>query len=74
MSIDIETLNPNAGPIGKKAPDDQINRWVEQFHRDGFLFLPEILPSELIPVLKSDLDDTDRIVERNPAQILLPAP
>src|SRR5438045_7409244 len=56
MSIDIETLNPNAGPIGNKAPDDQIDRWVEQFHRDGFLFLHDVLPRELIPVLKNDLD------------------
>src|SRR3954453_17799809 len=54
--IDIQSLNPNAGPIGAKAADEQIDRWVEQFHRDGFLFLHDILPPELIPVLKADLD------------------
>jgi hypothetical protein len=55
-SIDIDTLDPNAGPIGETASDGQIDRWVEQFHRDGFLVLHDVLPRELIPVLKSDLD------------------
>src|SRR4051794_38636802 len=54
--IDIETLDPNAGPIGRTAGGDQVNQWVEQFHRDGFLVLHDVLPPELIPTLKSDLD------------------
>lgn len=30
--------------------------WVEQFHRDGYLFLPSILTPELVAALKADLD------------------
>src|SRR5207237_10119189 len=55
-AMDIEELDPNAGPIGTKASDQQIDQWVEQFHRDGFLVLHDVLPKELIPPLKSDLD------------------
>ena len=54
--LDVQTLNPNAGPIGTKASDAQIDAWVEQFHRDGFLLLHDVLPQELIPALKADLD------------------
>src|SRR3954468_21829532 len=54
--IDVERLEPNAGPIGKTASAGQIDEWVEQFHRDGFLLLHDVLPAELIPVLKADLD------------------
>src|SRR5690242_10040495 len=54
--INISTLGPNAGPIGTKASDEQITAWVEQFHRDGFLFLENVVPPELIPVLRNDLD------------------
>jgi ectoine hydroxylase-related dioxygenase (phytanoyl-CoA dioxygenase family) len=54
--IDVAALDPNAGPIGTKASEAQIEAWVEQFHRDGFLVLHDVLPKELIPVLRSDLD------------------
>jgi hypothetical protein len=54
--MNLEKLNPNAGPIGNKASDEQLDSWIEQFHRDGFLLLHEVLPPELIPVLKADLD------------------
>jgi ectoine hydroxylase-related dioxygenase (phytanoyl-CoA dioxygenase family) len=54
--IDIDTLDPNAHFLGTPASDAQITQWVEQFHRDGFLLLHDVLPPELIPVLKSDLD------------------
>jgi len=54
--IDIDRLDPNAGPIGTRASDQQLDEWIEQFHRDGFLILHDILPPELIPTLKSDLD------------------
>jgi hypothetical protein len=53
---DVERLEPNGGPIGVKASDAQIDAWVEQFHRDGFLVLHDVLPKELIPVLREDLD------------------
>lgn len=38
------------------ATEDQIQTWVEQFHRDGYLFLQNILPPDTVAVLKNDLD------------------
>lgn len=35
---------------------DQISEWVEQFNRDGFLFLEDVLKEEHIAQLKADLD------------------
>jgi hypothetical protein len=54
--IDLATLDPNAGPIGNRAPAEQIDQWVEQFHRDGYLVLHDVIPPELIQPLKDDLD------------------
>jgi ectoine hydroxylase-related dioxygenase (phytanoyl-CoA dioxygenase family) len=34
----------------------QIAAWVEQFNRDGFLFLPGVLTPELVRQLNADLD------------------
>ncbi len=36
--------------------EEQIREWVQTFHRDGYLVLPEILPAALIAELKADLD------------------
>ncbi|MDX1933599.1 MAG: phytanoyl-CoA dioxygenase family protein [Capsulimonadales bacterium] len=36
--------------------DELLNRWVEQFHRDGFLFLENVLTPEMVAELKTDLD------------------
>src|SRR6266540_6699155 len=63
MSIDIQTLHPNAGPIGRVASAEQIDAWVEQFHRDGYLLLHDVLPPELIPILREDLD---RVLNHQP--------
>ena len=41
---------------GQEASNDQVRQWVEQFHRDGFLFLPNVLPFNLCDELLSDLD------------------
>ncbi|HTE20850.1 MAG TPA: phytanoyl-CoA dioxygenase family protein [Armatimonadota bacterium] len=41
---------------GKEASAEQIQEWVEQFHRDGFLFIPSVLPPEWCEELKADLD------------------
>lgn len=41
---------------GKAVGDQQIAEWVEQFHRDGYLFLPSVLTPEMVAVLKTDLD------------------
>jgi ectoine hydroxylase-related dioxygenase (phytanoyl-CoA dioxygenase family) len=55
--FDIETFDPNAGPIGTPASTEQLDAWIEQFHRDGYLVLHDVLPPELIPVLRDDLDN-----------------
>ena len=34
-----------------------IDEWVEQFHRDGYLFLENVLPPAMCETLKSDLDN-----------------
>lgn len=41
---------------GRKADDGQIREWVKQFHRDGYLFLPNVLPAEWTAELRADLD------------------
>src|SRR5437868_9124181 len=41
---------------GQKASDGQIADWVEQFHRDGFLFIPSVLPPDWCEELRADLD------------------
>lgn len=41
---------------GREASSEQIARWVEQFHRDGFLFLPSVLPLDWCAELRDDLD------------------
>jgi ectoine hydroxylase-related dioxygenase (phytanoyl-CoA dioxygenase family) len=42
-----------AGTPPAEAP---IADWVEQFHRDGFLFLTDVLPPDWVAELKADLD------------------
>lgn len=51
------TLAAARGYLAHTAPDrDQIAAWVEQFHRDGFIFLTNVLPPETVAELKADLD------------------
>lgn len=38
------------------ADEEQIREWVEQFHRDGFLFIPNVLTPEMVQELAADLD------------------
>ena len=38
------------------ADDAQIDAWVEQFHRDGVVFLPDVLPADWVAELKGDLE------------------
>jgi hypothetical protein len=40
----------------RTVSDTQIQAWVEQYHRDGFLFLPNVLPPDWVAELKQDLD------------------
>jgi ectoine hydroxylase-related dioxygenase (phytanoyl-CoA dioxygenase family) len=43
--------------LASTAPDPaQIRSWTEQFHRDGFLFLPNVLRPDHVEELKADLD------------------
>lgn len=41
---------------GRTASKDQIAAWIEQFHRDGYLFIENILPPETVAALRADLD------------------
>ena len=36
--------------------EEQIQEWVEQFHRDGFLFLQDVLPQDWCDQMRADLD------------------
>jgi ectoine hydroxylase-related dioxygenase (phytanoyl-CoA dioxygenase family) len=41
---------------GTIASIGQIAEWVEQFHRDGYLFLQNVLPPDWVAELRADLD------------------
>jgi ectoine hydroxylase-related dioxygenase (phytanoyl-CoA dioxygenase family) len=41
---------------GQIASPEQIQEWVETFHRDGFLFLQNVLPPEWCAEMRADLD------------------
>ncbi len=49
-------LDPKLYLAGRKVGEDQIRDWVEQFHRQGFLFLQNVLPPEWCAELRTDLD------------------
>ncbi|MDE0502879.1 MAG: hypothetical protein OXI86_02280, partial [Candidatus Poribacteria bacterium] len=36
--------------------EEQIQAWVEQFHRDGFLFVQDVLPPDWCAQMRDDLD------------------
>ncbi len=40
----------------RSASKEQIAEWVEQFHRDGYLFLEDMLPADWVEELSKDLD------------------
>src|SRR5262245_16301208 len=40
----------------ENTDDATIQQWVDQFNRDGYLFLPEVLTRELCAELRADLD------------------
>ncbi len=48
----------------------QIATWVEQFHRDGYLFLPNVLPADLVISLRADLDAALEAHPPNPASAI----
>ena len=48
---------PVPGYLAHTAPSAaQLAAWVEQFHTEGFLYLPSVLPPALCAQLRSDLD------------------
>src|SRR5690349_3859035 len=54
---------------GQIASENQINEWVEQFHRDGFLFLQNVLPPDWCAQMREDLDRTLRDNPRGKNQV-----
>ena len=52
-------------PLANRTIDRrQLAAWVDQFHRDGYLFLRNVLSPEHVAELRSDLD---RVLEEQPA-------
>jgi hypothetical protein len=41
---------------GQTVDAGQVAAWVETFHRDGYLFLQDVLPPAMVTQLKSDLN------------------
>ena len=58
MTTDPTSAVENStGYLAGQAPDDgQIDSWVEQFDRDGCLFLRNVLPPDWCAELRRDLD------------------
>ena len=40
----------------QSVSEEQIQAWVDQFHRDGFLFLQNVLPPDWCALMREDLD------------------
>lgn len=53
-----DSVNKNGYWAHTPPEEAPIQEWVEQFHRDGFLFLPNVLPPDWVAELKADLDRT----------------
>ena len=51
-----ETKTESGYLAGKTVSPAQIQTWVEQFNRDGYLFLQDVLPPDLVAELRADLD------------------
>jgi ectoine hydroxylase-related dioxygenase (phytanoyl-CoA dioxygenase family) len=47
----------------KAVSEKQILKWVEQFNKEGFLFIPDVLPPDWCSALRADLEDA---LENNP--------
>ncbi len=42
---------------GEKASPEQLAVWIEQFHRDGYLVIPSVIPPDWCAELRRDLDE-----------------
>ncbi|MDA0989445.1 MAG: phytanoyl-CoA dioxygenase family protein [Verrucomicrobia bacterium] len=40
----------------RNVSDDTLAAWIAQFHRDGFLFLEDVLHADVVKALKADLE------------------
>jgi len=43
-------------PQVRTGSDPALDEWIEQFHRDGYLVVQDVLPTDLVNELKGDLD------------------
>jgi len=55
-SIEKPTYRVEKMCQGTQASGETLESWVEQFHRDGYLVLHDVLPEDLVGRLKDDLD------------------
>ena len=51
-----EVSSPSEYLAGTVPSEKQLQEWVEQFHRDGFLLIPNVLPPDWVAELRDDLD------------------
>ncbi len=49
-----------------EVSQETLKNWVEQFHTDGYFFLPEVLPRNWITALRADLDNA---LSENPVAV-----
>ena len=49
-----------------EVSQETLKKWVEQFHTDGYFFLPEVLPRNWITALRADLDNA---LSENPVAV-----
>lgn len=54
---------------GTQVSNEQIQEWVETFHRDGYLFLQDVLPPDWCAAMREDLDRTQRDNPNNLNQV-----
>ncbi len=59
----MSLAQPPAAIAHQAVGSEQIQAWVNQFHRDGYLFLPGVLPAGTTAALR---DDLDRVLDREP--------
>src|SRR5437899_2280366 len=45
-----------AAEVATPTEEARIQAWVEQFHRDGYLVLHDLLPPDLMAEARADLD------------------
>jgi len=56
MSTATATAPAPAAVYGVKPTPAQLTEWVARFHRDGYVFLPDVLPRHLCDQLRADFD------------------